>query len=46
MKNMVPTEAGTNAGAISSLPGMNLPVPRRATGMETLVSPRMMRRER
>ena len=46
MKNMVPTETGTNAGAISSLPGMNLPVPRRATGMETLVSPRMMRRER
>jgi len=39
MKNMVPTEMGTNAGAISSLPGMNLPVPRRATGMETLVSP-------
>ena len=30
----------TNAGAIASLPSMSLPVPSRATGMETLVSPR------
>ena len=31
----------TNAGAIASLPSMKLPVPTRATGMETLVSPQM-----
>lgn len=29
-----------NTGAIASLPSMSLPVPNRATGMETLVSPR------
>jgi hypothetical protein len=30
-----------NTGAIASLPDMKLPVPSRATGMETLVSPQM-----
>tara|TARA_R100000951_G_scaffold114097_1_gene117595 strand:- start:1101 stop:1436 length:336 start_codon:yes stop_codon:yes gene_type:complete len=30
-----------NTGAIASLPDMKLPVPTRATGMETLVSPQM-----
>ena len=35
-----------SGGGVGFLPGMNLPVPRRATGMETLVSPRMMRRGR
>jgi|TARA_R110000751_G_scaffold12111_1_gene41788 hypothetical protein len=35
-----------SGGGVGFLPGMSLPLPRRATGMETLVSPRMMRRGR
>jgi len=35
-----------SGGGVGLLPGMNLPMPRMATGMETLVSPAMMRRRR
>ena len=35
-----------SGGGVGLLPGMNLPMPRMATGMETLVSPAMMRGRR